>query len=137
MTKQMTGRCQCGDVQYKITGEPVMLMVCHCQDCQKQSGSAFGMTLMVKSEAFELTSGDVKTFSSKSDAGRGKTTSFCPTCGTRIFNTVEVRPDMVTVKPGTLDDTKWLKPQLHSWTKRKQDWVEIPGGVKIFEEQPG
>ena len=42
------GGCQCGTVRYAIAGEPLWVIVCHCKECQRQSGSAFGMTLAVK-----------------------------------------------------------------------------------------
>src|ERR1700730_909187 len=42
-----TGGCQCGQVRYESSGESVALYVCHCRECQKQSASAFGMSLEV------------------------------------------------------------------------------------------
>ncbi len=42
----------------------------------------------------------------------------------------------ISVKPGTLDDTKWLQPQVHLWTRSKQPWVIIPEGVESHERQP-
>jgi hypothetical protein len=27
------GGCQCGEIRYRLTGEPVWLAVCHCNDC--------------------------------------------------------------------------------------------------------
>ena len=42
-----TGGCQCGSIRYRIKQEANMLYACHCRDCQKQSGSAFGLSLIV------------------------------------------------------------------------------------------
>jgi hypothetical protein len=44
---------------------------------------------------------------------------------------------MVSVKPGTLDDTSWLRPAVHLWTASKQPWVVIPEGVERYQTQPG
>ncbi len=131
-----TGGCQCGGIRYEVTGAPQQVVVCHCTDCQRQSGSAFGMTLVVREENFRLTQGEPKTFASKSDAGRPKLGAFCPECGTRIYHKPEWRKGTVSVKPGTLDDTSMLKPDMHLWTSNKQTWVTIPAGVKAFEKQP-
>ena len=137
MAETHTGGCQCGAVRYEVTGEPKMLVACHCTDCQRQSGSAFGETMVVDEANFRLTQGEVKTFESISAAGRGKLGAFCPDCGTRLYHKPEWRQGSVSVKPGTLDETKWLKPTVHLWTSSKQDWVVIPDDVKAFETQPG
>ena len=136
MTTTRTGGCQCGGVRYEITGEPRRLIACHCSDCQRQSGSAFGLTLVVSESDFRIVQGEVKTWSAQSDAGRTKLGAFCPGCGTRIYHKLELRPDCVSLKPGTLDDTRWLTPDLHIWTRSKQPWVVIPEGVESHEEQP-
>jgi hypothetical protein len=136
MATPYTGGCQCGDVRYEITSEPRMTVACHCADCQRQSGSAFGMTLVVPQGDFRLVQGEVKTWSSVSDTGRGKLGAFCPRCGTRVYHKPEWRRGTVSVKPGTLDDTRWLEPDMHIWVKSKQLWVVIPEGVECHETNP-
>ena len=136
MATKLTGGCQCGGIRYEVTGAPQQLVVCHCTDCQRQSGSAFGMTLLVKEEDFRLTHGELKTYQSKSDAGRAKLGAFCPGCGTRIYHKPEWRKGTVSVKPGTLDDTSKLKPDIHIWTGSKQPWITIPEDVEVHEKSP-
>ncbi len=136
MAARLRGGCQCGGIRYEVTGAPRQVVVCHCVDCQRQSGSAFGMTLVVREENFRLTQGEPKTFTSKSDAGRAKLGAFCPRCGTRIYHKPEWRKGMVSVKPGTLDDTSMLKPDIHIWTGSKQPWITIPDDVEAHETQP-
>jgi len=84
MSDAREGGCQCGAVRYRVVGEPVMVGVCHCMQCQRQSGSAFGMSFIVPKEAFELLSGSLKTFTRTSDSSRPVVCAFCPECGTRI-----------------------------------------------------
>ena len=136
MFSRYTGGCQCGDVRYELTGPPRALVVCHCTDCQRQSGAAFGMTLVVGEEDFQIIKGVVKDYASKAASGRAKLGAFCPKCGTRIYHKPEWRRGTVSVKPGTLDDTSWLRPDMHIWTASKQPWVAIPEGVKAYERQP-
>ncbi len=136
MTAELRGGCQCGGIRYEVRGAPQQVVVCHCTDCQRQSGSAFGMTLVVKEENFRLTQGDLKTFASNSDAGRSKLGAFCPECGTRIYHKPEWRKGTVSVKPGTLDDTSMLKPDIHIWTGSKQPWITIPEDVEAHEKHP-
>jgi hypothetical protein len=51
--------------------------------------------------------------------------------GTRIYHQTE---NGMSLKAGTLDDTSWLKPDAHYWTKRKQSWVVVPEGVAQFSD---
>lgn len=137
MTDKRTGGCQCGAIRYEITGAPKRTVVCHCMDCQRQSGAAFGMTLVVAEDDFRIVQGEVKTYASKSETGRDKLGAFCPDCGTRIYHKPEWRKGTYSVKPGTLDDTSGLTPDMHLWTSSKQPWVIIPDGVEAYEKQPG
>jgi hypothetical protein len=40
------------------------------------------------------------------------------------------------VRAGTLDDTSWLQPTAHFWTRSKQPWIVLPEGDSVFETQP-
>jgi hypothetical protein len=56
-----------------------------------------------------------------------------PKCGVRIFHVLASAPDLVSIKPGTLDDTRWLRPELFIWMKSAQGWVPVPDGVEAIE----
>ena len=103
MATKLTGGCQCGGIRYEVTGAPQQVVVCHCTVCQRQSGSAFGMALVVKEEDFRIIQGEVKTYASKSAAGRAKLGAFCPGCGTRIYHKPEWRKG-------------WCRLRLGRWT---------------------
>jgi hypothetical protein len=136
MSNVTTGGCQCGEVRYRITGSPLLLVACHCKECQRQAGSAFGMSLSVRRADFELTSGTLRSFTRGTDSGREIRCSFCPSCGTRIHHEPQYAPGALNLKAGTLDDTTSLSPTMHVWTCSKQSWVTIPDDVDAFEQQP-
>lgn len=60
MSKQ-TGGCLCGQVQYELDGEPVATALCHCTNCQRQSGAAFSVNLLIAESQLTL-QGDLTTF---------------------------------------------------------------------------
>jgi len=128
--RPIEGGCQCGYVRYRIDGETLRLNVCHCRDCQRQSGSAFGMSLVVRPDSFRLTNGKLKTFELEADSGRTKTCAFCPNCGVRIFNRTSA---LCSVKAGTLDDTSGLRPDAHYYVSRRQPWTALPDDLPCFE----
>lgn len=130
------GSCQCGRVRYRVEGHPSTLGACHCTECQRQTGSAFGLSWIVPSATFQLLSGKLATFTVTCDSGRKKDCSFCPDCGTRIHHVVQDVPAVMSIKAGTLDDTSWCDPRIHIWTKSKQPWLQLPDGVPSFPEEP-
>ena len=109
MPAPYTGGCQCGSVRYVLATEPIRLVACHCKECQRQSGSAFGMSMPVKKDGLIVT-GPTKQFTRIADSGAEVTGVFCPDCGTRIYHVPQPAQDVVSLKPGTLDDTSWLRP---------------------------
>jgi hypothetical protein len=91
--------------------------------------------LFFDADAVRITRGELKIYHRTADSGRSSETGFCPDCGTQIYGRPEWRPDTIVVKPGTLDDRSWIRPDIHIWTSRKQPWVTIPDGVPALEEQ--
>jgi hypothetical protein len=130
------GGCQCGAVRYEVSEDPLAITVCHCRECQRQSGSAFGMSWVVKQSAFRLLQGELKTFTRSSDSGRPLECAFCPDCGTRIYHVPGYRAGVLNVKPGTFDDPTVARPAREIWTARKHAWVRIEGDVESSEGQP-
>ncbi len=130
------GGCQCGRIRYEIHAEPLTLYVCHCQECQKQSSSAFGMSMPVPREAIAIVRGEPKQWSRKGDSDREVICFFCGDCGTRLFHNPARNPKITNVKPGTLDDTSWLKPVGNLWTRSAQKWVFIDKCMLNYDSQP-
>ena len=130
MGRGAEGGCQCGQIRYRLEESGGRLTACHCRDCQRQSGSAFGLSLNVPSKALRLLSGKLEKFTVICDSGRTKDCAFCGRCGTRIYHADGAGE--ISIKAGTLDDTSRLRPEAHYWTKRKQPWIEIPEGSECF-----
>ncbi len=135
MKLPLTGGCQCGEVRYRIDAEPLTVLACHCTECQKQSASAFGMTMPVPRAGFTFSKGQPAHWERKADSGNTLGAAFCATCGTRLFHE-PANKAVLNVKPGTLDDTSWLSPVGHIWTDRAQPWVR--DGLKgvLYARQP-
>jgi hypothetical protein len=133
----LTGQCQCGNIRYQINGEPLTLYACHCRACQAQSASAFGMSMLVAVDDFELTAGKLKFWSTTADDGSVKHCAFCPECGTRIYHASDDPTDSISVKAGSLDNILQLAPVAHIWTKRAHHWLDLEKtGVIICQGQP-
>lgn len=134
MPAPYTGGCQCGSVRYVLAAEPVRAVACHCKECQRQSGSAFGMSMIVPEKSLTVT-GSTKRFTRIADNGNQNTGVFCPECGVRIYQIPQYIKDVLVLKPGTLDDTSWVRPNYFVWMKSGQGWVPVPEGVKALDGQ--
>jgi hypothetical protein len=132
MPAPYTGGCQCGSVNYVVTAEPMRVSACHCKECQRQSGSAFAMSMLLKKDSLTVT-GRTKQFTRIADSGNEVTGVFCPECGVRIYHALQSAPDVLALKPGTLDETSWLRPNSFIWMKSAQGWVPVPDDVEAIE----
>ncbi|MBR9827557.1 MAG: GFA family protein [Oceanospirillales bacterium] len=112
-----------------------MVVACHCKECQKLSTSAFSITAMVDAKSVVFR-GEMKHWQRSADSGNTSAAKFCPTCGNRIYHYNPTEPDKIKLKPSNLADTRVIQPVAHVWVSEKQDWFEIPAGVKVFSKQP-
>jgi hypothetical protein len=131
----LTGRCQCGAVKYEIADKPLSIYVCHCRECQKQSASAFGISIIVPAQSFTVTRGTLKEWSRQTDSGRTLRCMFCADCGSRIWHAT-LTSATVSVKGGSLDEPIDLALAVHIWTARKLPGVVIPDGASQFPGEP-
>jgi hypothetical protein len=129
------GGCDCGQVRYRLTAEPIMINCCHCRACQRQSGSAFGINVLIEAENVELLGEAPIATEVASGSGHGQAIMRCPHCGTAVWGVYHAAGDGAHfVRAGTLDDPDQAVPRAHIWTESKVPWVVIPEGVPRFEQ---
>lgn len=134
-----TGGCQCGNIRYELVGAPQMLYVCHCTDCQHQSSSAFGMSLIMNPHEIDFSQSkkQLQTWDTLGGDGSIKRCAFCPTCGSRIMHGSDDPDEAVSIKAGSLDDTSWLQPVAHIWLRSAQPWIQVDRNqYRCFDEEP-
>ena len=128
------GHCLCGNISYVLEGEPAVVAVCHCTNCQRQSGAAFSVNLLASKEQI-IIDGDLTVFEDRSDAGEVVLRKFCGRCGSPILSALGSMPGMVALKAGTLDDVSKLEPSLQVFCDSKQDWLKLDG-LAAFAKSP-
>jgi hypothetical protein len=101
MTK-LVGGCLCGSVRYE-TPAPVLTLICHCRNCQKQSGAAFSVAVIAPSEG-AVVEGPIQSYEDRGDTGAKVDRQFCARCGSAVITRIETHPELLIVKAGTLDD---------------------------------
>jgi len=125
-----SGHCLCGNISLTLTAAPTAQLVCHCKNCQRQSGSAFSTLAVVKRQQMQLSGGTVALYEdSDTDSGNMVHRYFCDRCGSPIYSAIPGDDEFVFLKTGILDDTSGFEPECHDWCISKQAWVEIDPDV--------
>lgn len=136
----LTGRCQClNSVKYEITKAPQSLNACYCKECQRQSGSAFALTLVVPSDGLKIDARSavfLRHFERKTESGGVRGGFFCSQCGVRLWHFDPAKPEWASVKAGTLCSELDFRSAQHIWTKRTLKGLHVPEDVEAYEEEP-
>ena len=125
---KIEGGCLCGAVTYHSECEPHATVVCHCRDCQKHSGAACSINIMLPREGFSV-NGEVSSYAGCGDSGHEVRRYFCKTCGSLLYNMPALISDMCVLKAGTLNDPSWVKPTMEIYCDSAQDWAKLGGEV--------
>jgi hypothetical protein len=84
MNLPQTGGCQCGKIRYTLIELPQLVYACHCRDCQRLTGSAFSLGIVVAEGAVQLSGIDPRPLQRVADSGRTNTRWVCPECGSWV-----------------------------------------------------
>jgi hypothetical protein len=130
MTHSREGGCACGEVRYRFTSDPLFVHCCHCLNCQRQTGSAFVINLLIETDRVEVLAGDPRPVAVPRGAKKQKIWR-CPTCQIAVYSqytSARVR----FVRGGTLDDPSSVEPDVHIYTRSKLPWVALPESTPAF-----
>ena len=118
----------CGAVTFETSGDAIATALCHCSHCQRQSGGAFSVNVIMHESQLKV-SGELRTYEERGENNDDVYVRrrFCPQCGSPIVSELVKTAGIVAVKAGVLDDTSNVKPSLEVWCTDKQPWVELPG----------
>ena len=129
------GGCRCGAARYTLAVEALPpAYACHCHLCQRWSGSAFSLQLLIGEGQLEL-AGPIETVEFTTE-DRISTQRVCGSCHTRIYNTNSRRAGLAVLRAGTLDRSEELECAAHIFTSYRQRWFALPEGVPAWPEAP-
>ena len=126
------GGCSCGAVRYRLVSEPLFTHCCHCLNCQRQTGSAFVINLLIEADRVELLAGAPQPVDVPRDDGSTQRIHRCPACRIAVYSEYG-RPDVLFVRAGTLDDPSAVAPDVHIYTRSKLAWITLPESVPAFD----
>ncbi len=133
---RIDGSCHCGKISFEAEADPGKAGICHCNDCQTLSGSAFTTFLPVPKEAFRLR-GEPKIYVKTAESGNRRAQAFCPDCGSRLYATSETDPQVFNIRLGTVRQRAQLAPKSQLWCRSAMPWVTELEAIRQFPKQPG
>jgi len=102
----------------------MVTLLCHCQDCQRQTGSSFSILVAVPRAALHVDGDALATYVTVgADTGEERRRQFCSKCGSPVVTLLAERPELAVIKAGTLTDRSWLSPTVEIWCDSAQPWL--------------
>lgn len=128
----LEGGCQCGAVRYRITGDPIVVAICHCTMCRRANAAPAMAWAMFQEGQVVFTGKPPTTYASSPEAKRG----FCGTCGTQICFSATYIPGLIDVTVGSLDLPEAVEPSLHYWNSKRLPWMRFADALPKHPEFP-
>ena len=136
LASPLPGGCLCARVRYRILEDPIAYYVCHCTDCQCESGVAFGLSMLFRRSALAHDQGETRSVEVLLPGGwRTRKATVCAECLVRVWGESSRTPLILGLNPGTLDDPRAYEPFGNMWTASAHRWVSLAPGPR-FERQP-
>jgi len=139
-----TAKCACERVSVVVDGDPAQVMACHCDFCQRSTGTVYRVACWYPhSRVLEL-NGETKRFS-ESPNSIGVDVNFCPNCGSTVhwtFDRVVERPEFAAyaklgeyraISVGCFADKDFPMPRVIHQTQYRHHWLPPLDGVPSFE----
>ena len=123
--------CVCGQLKIACEGEPRLVSICHCLECQRRTGSVYGVQAWFARDQIASVVGETREFRRVADSGNAVTFRFCPVCGATIHWEAAKRPGFVAIAVGAFADPSFPTPRVAVWEKRRHDWVEALASLPI------
>lgn len=131
----VTGKCDCGKIEFECTEEPINSVFCYCTDCQQRTNSDKWFGLWIREDGFAITKGTPETFSRKGSSGMNMVHHFCKDCGNN-FAVYSETGKFYTVSVTTLDEPSGYAPQMSIYTSSAPPWATFPEDVPKFKNIP-
>ncbi|AHG64179.1 GFA family protein [Advenella mimigardefordensis] len=134
---KVEGQCHCGAIVYEADVTPGTVAICHCADCQMQSGSVFRMNIAAPADTFRICKGTPKKYIKVGDSGARRVHAFCDQCGGPVYSSAMDNPQTYSLRVGALKQRYELgKPVRQIWTKRRLPQIPHFDTEEEFDGQP-
>ena len=126
-TNQHTAQCCCGEFKIEIEGEPQLHGLCHCSDCKKRTGSAFGISAYFSSDAIKNVTGQSNCYTLLNrEQNHEQKRYFCNNCGSTLYWTISDKPKIVGIAGGNIVNGTMPEPTYSVNDSQRCQWLQLP-----------
>lgn len=119
----LKGSCLCGKVSYSLTEKPSQFYFCHCQQCQKVTGSSFAANIVGPVDSIRWLSGE-SLLTHFDHPSRAFSKTFCSLCGSGAPHINKSKTSLV-IPAGSLDHAPAMKPTANIFVGESPEWLSI------------
>lgn len=134
----MTATCACGQTSITVNAAPTMLGICHCSNCKRRTGSAFGISAYFDRSAVVAQTGETRCYAFHHDAqDHDQARHFCAHCGTTLFWFVSTLPEKIGIAGGCFAGSAGQglpEPDYSVTDRQREPWIRLPEGWKIYAD---
>ena len=126
-----SGKCMCGAVKVEVEGEPIAMMVCHCNVCRSWSASPVNGATLFKPTQFKIIEGE--NFLNSFSLTEGHDRKWCNKCGGHLFTDHTNTYGVIDVYGSILENFSF-KPSAH--LNYQNTILPINDGLPKFKDFP-
>lgn len=131
----MTATCACGQASITVNALPTMHGVCHCTNCKRRTGSAFGISAYFDKTAVVEIKGETKVYSFHHAAqNHDQERHFCVNCGTTLFWFLSAAPESIGIAGGCFADEVLPEPTFSVTDRKRFSWASLPAHWKVYPQ---
>lgn len=132
---KVNGNCQCGEIEYEAEVDPDAVLLCHCDDCQRLTGSVYRPIIHTSDEQFVLKKGSPRLYLKTGGSGSKRAHYFCGTCGTPIYSTDPETRERLSLRVGALKEKHTFRVGRQQWFASRLEWALDITAIPSVERQ--
>ena len=134
---QINGGCHCGEIEFEAEVDENKVIICHCLDCQRLSGTAFRSVVVSEPDGVKFTKGKVKEYIKIAESGNQRAQGFCENCGSALYATsVEPLNRVYGIRAGCIEQRNLLTPKNQIWCRSAVPWLKDIADIPMFHTIP-
>ena len=129
-------RCCCRTIGIEVEGLPAVHAVCHCDNCKRRTGSAFGISAYFEDSQIVRYIGEPNVYEKTSRFGDQKR-HFCSKCGTTLYWTLGKWESHTGIAGGCFTENPLPEPtSTVAQGDYVYEWVKLPDHWDRTEPEP-
>ncbi|MBD9372643.1 GFA family protein [Rhizobium sp. ARZ01] len=116
---ELSGRCLCKSVRFRVSGPIIRAGHCHCECCRRATSSPVTSFFCVARENVVFEGETLRHYASSPGVSRG----FCGACGSPMSYETDDRPDDIDLYIGSLDGASGVKIAHHWFWSERVPWL--------------